>query len=118
MKRETRFLQNWQFLPSIQTDRFPPIWICCVGECGRGLFKSACLKISDGMYSFTDVTDQKYELEPISKLHVPKNPCEWSYIPKNYDLIITDYLTDELKFDTLATQLVQKYYQQKFAKEI
>jgi hypothetical protein len=111
------FLENWQVLPCIQKSRFPPIWVCCVGESKGKIVKTGSITNVFDEYGFEDSTNKIYSLERLNGKHLDSNPLKWTRIPSNFENIITEYLIEELKYDSLATQLIQCYYYQTFDTE-
>ena len=102
-------LSNWQMTPCITTTRFPPVWICCIGDLDGKLYKSGILVKRLDDYSFIDQLN-KYSLERRLGKHVNSNPCRWTHIPENYEQLVFNYLQEELQYDSLATQLVRRHY--------
>ena len=111
------FLENWQILPCIQRDRFPPIWVCCVGECKGKIIKTGSISTVVNEHTVKDIENNVYNLEKLNNKHIGTNPLRWTHIPLEFDAIITEYLSEELKVDSLATQLVQSYYYKRFNTE-
>lgn len=97
-------------LPCINKIRFPPIWICCVGDYNDNIIKSGPVKEVLGPFSFKDCNNITYELENLNSKHIPSNPLRWSFLPDDFDEITTLYLTQELQIDSLASQIIQSHY--------
>eukprot|EP00835_Amoeboradix_gromovi_P006625 NODE_818_length_3941_cov_0.458355.p3 type:complete len:116 gc:universal NODE_818_length_3941_cov_0.458355:3637-3290(-) len=102
-------LQNWQILPCVNSKRFPPVWVCCVGENNGKLIKTGYIEEVTGLLTFKDKND-KYSLQKLHHKHRNNDPLKWNHLPSDFERQITKYLAEELKYDTLATQLVQSYY--------